>query len=442
MSRNRQILVFVFIFISCLSGYSQSQSQTKNQRQLNEITTQIDTLKKDLNAIRTESKALNETIAKKQDSLLEKQNKAAELLKALDRQSSDPAFNVSKDFIYPFILSMFSAFLFWWVFSFRPEQRRHSKLRPKLELDMYHIYTKLFTHFDLVLASNGHSPSHYQQKIRGGGLTKDDIKMALQNKCLNETYQFDKQISSVLMPIGLSMKANTDEIDKTIDKIFDFSNILTPAEILLLENIRKKMSVYSYTRNAESNLPTLGKMVPVNPSLSYMTENLFELYGLFQELEKRVENNKLRDRNISIQMIQYLYYSKQYRKCIQVSTKLIKKYPNDWSFLEHYRVLSHFKLNEKRVALNHLGELFKSKQSLISSRSFLSEIIEDADVSKLMQEHYSEESIRELYAALDLEKNSKTQFENNSATLAKYYAAKAEESKKKAEARRNQNKNL
>jgi hypothetical protein len=88
-------------------------------------------------------------------------------------------------FIYPLILSLISALIFWITFSHIPNRNRRKKLRPVLELDVFQVYNSLFSLFDLIMRHSENSPSNYQNNIRGGLLTQTDIELGLQNKCLN-----------------------------------------------------------------------------------------------------------------------------------------------------------------------------------------------------------------------------------------------------------------
>jgi hypothetical protein len=286
--------------------------------QKNDKSKELKLIERQFDSLRIEIKSANDTIRIILDSLInvknqvkESQRKQEDKIDYLIETSDNPSFAINKDLVYPFILSMLSALLFWLVFSVWPEQRRRNKIRPKLELDIYHIYMDLFTLFDTIMSISRHSPSSYQDKIKGQNLSKEDINLGLQNKCLNETYMFDDKIKFIQMPIGISLKHKAEKIDRAIDRIFDFSQNLSPEEILLLENILKKLQVYSFTSNAGSEIGVT-KFLPVNPSLAYMTNNLFELYQLFGQIEQLVYKNKHRDRNISIQMIQFLFHSKQY----------------------------------------------------------------------------------------------------------------------------------
>ena len=148
----------------------------------------------------------------------------------------------------------------------------------------------MFSIFDIIMKLNTHSPSHYQKDIRGINLKKSDFELGLQNKCLNEHYLFYPELRHALLPIGKSLYERVKKIDATIDRLFNFSYYLKSHEILFLEKIRTKLNTYDLENYNRQAISVIGnqKLYPVNPSLSYMSNNIFELFELFNELQKMV----------------------------------------------------------------------------------------------------------------------------------------------------------
>jgi hypothetical protein len=346
----------------------------------------------------------------------------------LIQQQNNSGFHYFKDFINPIILSVVAGIIFWLIFSFLPERKRLKKLRPKLDLDIYQAYMNLFFLIDLVMRPNGHSPSDYQQRIKGNKLTKDDLELGLQDKCLNETYLYDNNVSKALMPIGKSLFDRASEIDLNIENLYSFSNYLTADEILLLEKIRKKLKVYDLNNYGRSAISLIGGMElkPVNPSLSYMAQNLYELYILFIQLQKLVYNNSYSDRDIFISEVQHYYYSDQFAKCKQATSTGIIKYPKDKNFLEFYSFMSEYKLGKTESAYLKLENILKDKPHLVSNRSFLSDFLNDKKVSSLIEKLYSEKEISELKEVLNRENFNEKNYIEKANKLKKYYADKTE----------------
>jgi hypothetical protein len=330
-------------------------------------------------------------------------------------------------FLYPIGLSIISATIFWSVFSFLPRFIRRNKIRPKLELDMYHIYSKLFFLFDGIMRRNKHSPSDFQKEIKGGLLTGDDIKLGLQNKCLNNSYLYDGNVNDFLLVVGENLYDISKSIDETVDRIFNFNSYLSSKEILLLEKIRKNLLVYDYRDYTRSAITVIGnqQLAPVNPSLSYRTNNIFELYQLFLELQHLIFKNKYLDRDIFITKVGHFYYSGQYKKCRNEIKKSINKFPEDKNILEFYSLLCDYMSDNKIEAYRKLNIVLKAKPHLVSERGFLNEILKDEKVDALLHQYYTEEEIGELKKVLAREKSMKERCKSISKWLMDYYDTKS-----------------
>ncbi len=410
------ILILALAFsMSILNGQSKAidsakTTQTTIVNQNNKLSQTLDSLQHQNDKLKKEIE--NQTF--KIDTLVQQQNNSE--------------YHYFRDFINPIILSVIAGIIFWLIFSFFPEHKRLKKLRPKLDLDIYQAYMNLFFLLDLVMRPNSHSPSNYQQKIKGNKLTQDDLELGLQDKCLNETYLYDSHVSKVLMPIGKSLFDRASEIDLNIENLYSFSNYLTADEILLLEKIRKKLKVYDLNNYSKSAISLISGMElkPVNPSLSYMSQNLYELYLLFIQLQKLVYNNSYSDRDIFISEVQHYYYSDQFAKCKKAASGGILKYPKDKNFLEFYSFMSEYKLGKTESAYLMLANLLKDKPHLVSSRGFLSDFIDDKRVSSLIEELYSEKEVFELKDVLNREKLNGKNYIEKANKLKKYYADKIE----------------
>jgi hypothetical protein len=158
MKINRLLFIFTLTFV-----YISSPGQGLCNDTSKTITVQIsktDTVLKVIESLKIKSDQINEKV-KNQSSKIE----------TLINQGRSSQFHYFKDFIYPILLSVIAGVIFWLIFSFLPERKRLKRLRPKLDLDMYEVYSNLFSVFDLAMRPNSHSPSNFQQEIRGNKLT-------------------------------------------------------------------------------------------------------------------------------------------------------------------------------------------------------------------------------------------------------------------------------
>lgn len=214
-----------------------------------------------------------------------------------------------KKHIYSIISSIIAAIIFWGIFSYIPEMSRINKIRAKVDLNMYQVYINMFSLFDQIMRFNNHSPSNYQEKIRGNRLDRSDIELGLQNKCLNEYYLFDININKLLLPIGHNLYDRIKLIDSIIERIFNFSSCLSSDEILLLEGIRTQLHIYDLENYNKKALIVLGdtNFYPVNPSLSYMTDNFYELFQLHIKLQDAVFRNDFENRDLFLIKINTIF---------------------------------------------------------------------------------------------------------------------------------------
>jgi hypothetical protein len=248
---------------------------------------------------------------------------------------------------------LISALVFWITFSYIPNRNRKKKLRPVLELDVFQVYNRLFSLFDLIMHHRENSPSNYQNNIRGGLLTQADIELGLQNKCLNESYLFDTNINQHLMVIGEEIFERSDNIDQLINKILNLSQYASPEEIILLEQIRQEIRKYDYGEKSvqKSAISLIGtqKLYPTVPVLYYRKNNFYDLYQLYIKLQNIIftEYNYF-ERNIYLFKIQYLYYSSQYSKCKTFITKHEKEFKKDLIFYKNYYALCEYQLGNKK----------------------------------------------------------------------------------------------
>ncbi len=229
--------------------------------------------------------------------------------------ASFDAWAKESNILLPILLSVVAAIVFWLAFSYVPEKKRCNKLRPIVELALFDTYKQLFYLFDLVMRHRSHSPSFFQSKIRAGNLSENDIKLGLQNKCLNESYLYDPNVKDALLVVGEEILDRTLDIDELANKVLSFHTYATAEELVLLEKIREKIRVYDFgerhiKRPCGSTIN--GKMFrPVDPSISYRYKNFFELYQLFCQLQKLVLNHRPLDRDRFLYKMQSLYHSGQ-----------------------------------------------------------------------------------------------------------------------------------
>lgn len=330
--------------------------------------------------------------------------------------------------LLPILLSVVAAIIFWLVFSYIPEKKRRKKLRPIVELALFDAYKKLFSLFDLVMRHSSHSPSFFQSQIRAGNLSEEEIKLGLQNKCLNESYLYDSRVKDTLLVVGEEILERTLEIDELANKILSFHTYATAEELVLIEKIREKIRVYHFgERHIEKPCGTIfnGRMLyPVDPSISYRHRNFFELYEFFCHLQKLVLNHSPIDRSRFIYKMQWLYYTGQYHLCVKLIRKHGRRFKKDSTLYRSYLALSERGRGKMENFYKIIEDTYKSRPyggSLVSSRSIFKGLLGDNKLIEILAQFYSSEEISALMESVKKDRKNKEAFENANQVLADYF---------------------
>jgi hypothetical protein len=327
--------------------------------------------------------------------------------------------------VVSFLVGSFVTFI---IYQYLPDYYRTKSIRPKVEADMYAVYTELFSIFDLIMKSHDRSPSAFQTEIRSGKLTKKDISHGLQNKCANESWLYDKNISKALMIIGDKIDKSTQSIDEHINSMFVFNSYLSSEEVLLFENIRNELRRYGYSSEMSASLATFrigGKIFrPLNTSLSYRTNNFTALYELFIKLQSTVFKNSYMNRDLFLYKVLYYFHSEQYDECRSQILKHSEKFKDDALFCTFFKLICEYKLY-RETALPLMNEFFKQKPYLISYRGLLKFIKDDYAVRNILSIYYTNDDLARLDQILQEEELSKKQFIENAKWLENYYKQKS-----------------
>ena len=237
-------------------------------------------------------------------------------------------------------------------------------------------------------------------------MSKNDIELGLQNKCLNEHYKYDLNINIYLLIIGQKIQDDINDIDKLLNKILSYHTYSTTEKLLLLEDIREKIHTYFNEQyiNHKCEFTINGEIMrPVNPTLSSYKENFYEIYLLFCKLQKIVLRKKSTNRDHFLNKLQWLYYSGEYRLCIKVMKKAIKNQADsseeDLVFYRSYLALSAHNLNKMKVFYKYIDKIYSARPyngSLVYSKSILKNLIKDKKVMDILNKYHTSEEITNL----------------------------------------------
>lgn len=332
--------------------------------------------------------------------------------------------------LFPILLSLISAVILWCFFSYILNKIRYKKIRPIIELYFYHLHNRLFHLFDMILRHNSFSPSFFQDKIYSGTLTEYDFNIGLQNKCLNNTYLYDKFVSKYYDVIGEKLLDIFKDIENIIEKIINYSEFTNSNELTLLESLRNDLNKYSLLKEKTiykdaGQIINNQKYYPVVSNLGYIRKNIFQIYEKYKQIQKIVfERNSFENRDIAISKVKYFYNTKQYKKCKKFAKKFSKKYTKDRTLFKFYETLCEFKLKRK-INYNKLDLLLKKYiGSLISIRSFLKPLLFDEKFQKLLLKYYSDTEISRLKKVIQDEEDKQKQFYKRNIQIKNYFEEK------------------
>ena len=99
------------------------------------------------------------------------------------------------------VTSLIASVVFWLVFNVLPNKVERKKIKPLLDFDLYHLYTRLAHFLEIPFHHSMHSPSYLQMQLFTGDIQKDDYRLYLATKCLTEEHKKVDDAAKNLMPI-------------------------------------------------------------------------------------------------------------------------------------------------------------------------------------------------------------------------------------------------
>ncbi len=332
------------------------------------------------------------------------------------------------ELIAAIITSLIAAVIFWFVFNFIPSKCELKKVKPMIDFNLYQIYFKLSFFLQIPFCPKKTHSMFSQHEFNNGQFTMEDFKLFLSTKCLSEDYQKIDKTANLLLPIGDTLKKDSQEILEMIQGTYVFNKYLSAEQIILCRKIADKLSMYSFDLKA---FERDGNMIfhPVDPTLKYMSKMFFELYQLYLQLQDMLINETTNsDEFGNVHMIlvrrkiDILYCQKQYDK---VASKTKR---NNDSFLRslHFRALLH--LNKTKEAIEEIMMYLKEdKEKLIYLRGIFSEFVDNPIVTDALIKARSAEEYQEMEKCLQNENEQYENYKNFAHQLQEFYDKKCRE---------------
>ncbi|BCJ98458.1 hypothetical protein [Anaerocolumna chitinilytica] len=317
---------------------------------------------------------------------------------------SSYANTIYHDFIFPIAIGYILSYVFFIMTVLIPIEYRKQSVRKNIDLTEYEVSNKLFSVFNIIFDN-----VMYQKQIKAGTLIKEDIKLALQNKCLHKEYIKPDGYAEKFIAIGEKLENISKELESLISQVLIINEFLSEDEINIFFSIRKKLSVYDFY---------LDKKLYFSPyeakhqNISYMSDNYYELYLLYVRVQQIVYKNNLNIRDIYFDKIQYLYYSKQFDKVIGLIKKdSIVLQSQDKVWVRQYYMLAKYQIGDKTEAYNILISLLHEDLDIVSWRSIFLDMYDD-EVNTILSNNCKKQLIKKMFDMLENEKQTYELFRN------------------------------
>lgn len=307
------------------------------------------------------------------------------------------------------ILSLFSATIFWLLFSYLPKIKRLKKIRPKVNQDLETITTNLYATFTTIFKSSRSVNIIYNKKILNGTLTKEDIEIGLLNKCFAIDRLDDFKYKSSMISIGEDLEKFKFLIIKKIDELYFFSEFLSTNEIITLEKIKKILE----RQNIES---------PYIKNLFSFTPHFNELYQLYLNLNKitfnkknrYIQTNEFYDFTFPLYQIDYYFYNKKdYKNCRKLSKNYIRNFPSTKIF-EMRVIMCEYELNRNNKGVELFKSLIKNEKHIIHYSNFINDIQKyDNRILSYLKKTFQQEKFEMLIESIEKNKNKIEQEKNS-----------------------------
>jgi len=304
--------------------------------------------------------------------------------------------------IQSLIISVIAALIFSAISYSFVEKPKIRRVRRKLNKDLANIRNSIHYLLHRLFVF----PTNNRLTMRGVDIdiNEENIGLALLNKCINDTYKYYPQISSMQISWGKELAEHIDKISEKIRDIYAFYGYLSAKEILLLNNIREQLNIHNpYKQNSTSP----DGFRPLDPSMFYLRGKLWELYKLSTQLDKYYNITQSKQASILSSIKRYCNDG-QYIKCKKETLNYLKKWPNNYMFV--YLFLNEYKNGDHIKAYDILEQNFRQRADIVGGRSFYTSISKDEEIERLMHEYYDESELEKFYSAINDDKSAIDEF--------------------------------
>lgn len=324
------------------------------------------------------------------------------------------------------ITSLIASIVFWFVFDRVPKWFAKKKVQPLIDYDLYQVYMTLFFFLETPFRPSKQTASQFQEELHTGAITQDDFRTFLSTKCLSEEYRKVDEMAKNLLPVGKELQEKAEEITNTITQLYVFNHYLSADQILLCRQILDAINRYSYDMPA---FDVVGKGVvlrPVNPTMSFMSEAFYELYGFYRSLQDYLICSK--GRTVFKEYRPYLEYTKVHTLFEQNKLKKVVRLTRNTknNLLESLRLRALYRLKGADAIRPALVTFLRQKHTdLVSWRYGFEEMMNDDVIKPILITERSQEEYDEMARCLEKEAAQKEQYQQFAKEMESYYVEKA-----------------
>ena len=301
---------------------------------------------------------------------------------------------VQGDFIYPIILSIIAAYIFWLINEYEPKRRRTKRIRPIVDLLIKQLLSSTKSHLGTAFELNSFRTT-LTHSITLSECTQKDFEFALQNKFVNSAdrnrafvlIKNNPDLGVRLLDYGQLVVSDINKIQEIISEILIFKEFCSDAEILFLYDLKNTVSTYlpSLTHELGSAKNPTG-FHSVNPSISYVSHSMDAVNTLLNK------NSNLLASSEDTDPIVTAYKNKDF-----YLVSLIYQRIRDQKRRHRYRLLAclselniGFPYEFRRLFREHLEHSKSQKTAAISIRGFIIPFLNRGDAKKILEQVYGD----------------------------------------------------
>lgn len=230
-------------------------------------------------------------------------------------------------FLYPLTLSLLSASIFYYFFSFLPQQIKLNKIKPQIEFISDKI---LWDGMFIVTEMTHHNIS--QNKYYEGTLTISELENALKGNFFDTNlYYSTTNKNGEQYQIGDFVSEYLSNINNNIEVLLRYIIYLDPEQLNIINELQRNV-LFGLWDNARDNKEvTIDEIIyiPVRVDLSRYKIALLEFYNTLQKLEKYVDENCYSKLKSLQTKASRAYFSKKYKLAIKYDLKILGISKND-----------------------------------------------------------------------------------------------------------------